>query len=51
MVVDLEGKRAWRLDQHPEAILGPTTILVSDRQETQAEGFTGFTSLSRLELE
>ncbi len=51
MVVDLERARAWKLDQLPEAIIGPTTILVSDRQETQAEGFIGFTSLSRLELE
>ncbi|MFT5681283.1 MAG: hypothetical protein ACI8RZ_002189 [Myxococcota bacterium] len=51
MVVDLENKRAWKLDQLPEAIIGPTTILVSDRQKTQAEGYIGFTSLNRLELE
>ena len=51
MVVDLERARAWKLDQLPEAIIGPSTILVSDRQETQAEGFIGFTSLNRLELE
>ena len=51
MVIDLEGRRAWQLDQLPEAILSPTTLLVSDRTQTQAEGFVGFQKLHRLDLQ
>ena len=50
MVIDLETKTSWRIDQFPEAVLSSDAILVSDRTQTQAEGHVGFERLSRLQL-
>ena len=50
MVVDLERKLSWRIEGFPEAVLSPDAILVSDRTQTQAEGYVGFERLDRLQL-
>ena len=47
VMLDLEGRRAWRLEEMPEALLSGGRLLVSDREEDRAEQWVPF---SRLDL-